>query len=102
MICPKHREINLARSNALSYNANSLTATYTPGNNDIENGFVELTLTVFCNNNCLVDNTDMMNLIVQKSPELPILHEGPNVVDHDLVNKSEYIVPSVGNAKYYY
>jgi hypothetical protein len=44
--------------------ANLLNATYTPGENDILNGSVELTLEVFADEVCEGDDSDMLTLVV--------------------------------------
>jgi|GEM_PF-3207107 len=77
---------------------NYLSATYTPGNTDIENGMVNLTLKAFGNTNCPGDATDVITLIIHNSPDQPIIPMGPTAIDLDNVSVSEYSINNVENA----
>ena len=57
--------------------ANSLTPTYIPGFNDIQNGTVTLTLSATGNNPCITPSTDSILITIIKNP---IVNAGPDTL----------------------
>ena len=79
-----------------------LDATYTPGEADIVNGEVDLTLTAFGNADCPGDVSDMVLLYVMLAPQQPSLPDGPTIINLDVTNTSTYTINSVAGADYYH
>ncbi len=76
----------------------SLSATYTPGSNDLSIGVVELTLTASSDLLCVDDAVDIMMLSIYSFPEQPQTPQGPIAIDLGFTQTSEYYVNNSGNA----
>ena len=76
-----------------------LNPVYTPSDEDIENGFVELSITATDNDGDTADDEMILEFISE--PEAPVIPEGPIYVDVYLTTTSEYTGTSVANANSY-
>ncbi len=74
-----------------------LSATYTPGSNDLSMGVIELTLTASSDLSCVDDAIDTMILSIYGFPEQPQTPQGPIAIDLGFVQTSEYYVNQVDN-----
>ncbi len=77
----------------------SLEAIYSPGSDDISNGYAILTLTAEDAEGALVD--DEMYLSVYEVPQSPETPMGPDQVNPNIVTSSVYTTEAVSYAEYY-
>jgi hypothetical protein len=77
---------------------NTLAPVYTPGEDDIANGSVTLTLTAYSGSNQASD--DMM-LTIEPLPGIPATPAGPDTVDYYEVQSSEFTTAGATNADSY-
>ena len=79
-----------------------LSTTYVPGQNDINNGSVELTLSASPLEPCIDDVMDTMQLIIQSPPNKPLTPVGPTVIVLDTCSSTDYLTYNVSGATSYY
>lgn len=77
---------------------NILDPLYTPGQQDIDDGEVTLTLTVIGESTTI---TDDLQLIIIDQPDMPQIPAGPDSVDLHKLQQTIYQVEEVGNANDY-
>ncbi len=82
-------------------NPELLTATYSPGDNDLSLGMVDLILTVYPNSPCISEENDSMVLFFNYLPEQPQIPDGPITIDLDITEISEYTTTSLTNTTSY-
>ncbi len=78
-----------------------LSATYTPGTNDISNGSAILTLTSYAISPCGTNAVDEMILSIEYLPEKPIIPDGPTTINLNLTQVSEYKTYQAENTNAY-